>query len=261
MASSSVLSGIHSTHSPAAHRRVSAKFRGTAPKKRTTAALSFLSDRIGYSALSEETRSDLQRIQHPVSFPAGATVFMEGQHCRGVFILTKGRAKLTIANSDGKTLIVRLASCGEMLGLSACLTGGLYLLTLETTEPSEFAFVHCTDFRRFLDKHKDASYQAGQQLVRDCHGAYELVRAVGLSQNSTEKIARFLLHFAIDAGTHDGVCRIESHFTHDEIGQMVGANRETVTRVMSLLRKQQVIEFSGSNMLIRDMAALRQMVN
>jgi CRP/FNR family cyclic AMP-dependent transcriptional regulator len=203
----------------------------------------------------------LHRIQHMTAFPAGATVFVEGQACRGVYILCEGRAKLTIANSEGKTLIVRFAGPREILALGPCLTGGCHDMTLETTQPTEFAFVYTRNFLQFLSEHKDASCLAGEQLIRDCQGAYELMRSVGLAQNTTERLARFLLQWIAKSPTSDGAHRLRNRFTHDEIGQMIGTTRETVTRTLSLLRRDHVIEFSGSGMLILDVAALQHMVN
>ena len=260
MASSVATPGIHPPASPPNPRRIPVKFRKPS-RKRQPAAGSLLIVGRSYSALSPEAWSDLHRMRHMTAFPAGATVFAEGQPCGGVYILCKGRAKLTIANSEGKTLIVRFAGPREILALNACLTGGRHDTTLETTQPTEFAFVHARDFLQLLSEHKDISCLAGEQLIRDCRGAYELVRSVGLAQNATERLARFLLQWAAESRTSDGAHLLRNRFTHDEIGQMIGTTRETVTRTLSLLRRDHVIEFSGSGMLIRDVTALQQMVN
>jgi CRP-like cAMP-binding protein len=158
-------------------------------------------------------------------------------------------------------LIVRIVGPGEILSLNSCLTGGLHDTTLETTEPTEFAFVRRNDFLQFLTEHKDASYLAGEQLMRDYRGAYELVRSLGLAHSTTQKLARFLLQWADEDSTRDGVCHLKSRFTHDEIGQMVGATRETITRGLGLLRKEHVIDFSESGLLICDRTALEQMAS
>ena len=214
-----------------------------------------------YPALSPEAWNDLHHIRHMESFPTGSTVFVESQPCRGVYILHQGRAKLTIANSDGKTLIVRIVGPGEILALNPCLTGGMHDTTLLTTQPSEFAFVRRNEFLHYLNEHKDASYLAGEQLIRDYRDAYDLVRSIALAQTTNEKLARFLLNWAAEPRQTDGGQFLKTRFTHDEIGQMIGATRETVTRALGLLKRDRVIEFSGSGLLIRDMTALQQMVS
>ncbi len=260
MASSVATPGIHPPASPPNPRRIPVKFRKTSRKRQPAAGPLLIGGR-SYPALSPEAWSDLHRIRHMTAFPAGATVFAEGQACRGVYILCKGRAKLTIANSEGKTLIVRFAGPGEILALNPCLTGGCHDMTLETTRPTEFAFLYTRDFLQLLSEHKDASCLAGEQLIRDCRGAYELVRSVGLAQNATERLARFLLQWATESRTSDGAHRLRNRFTHDEIGQMIGATRETVTRTLGLLKRDHVIDFSRAELLIRDVTALQQMLN
>lgn len=256
MASSVAASRIRSSASPP----VPIRFRKPS-RKGASAGGDLLAGTRRFSALSAEAWSDLRRIRHMIALPAGETVFVEGQACRGVYLLCKGRAKLTIANSEGKTLIVRFAGPGEIVALNACLTGGCHDTTLETTQPSEFAFLYTNEFLQFIAEHKDASCLAGEQLIRDCRGAYELVRSVGLAQNATERLARFLLQWAAVSRTSDGAHRLRNHFTHDEIAQMIGATRETVTRTLSLFRRDHLIESSGSGLLIRDVTALEHMLN
>src|SRR5207249_5165054 len=73
-----------------------------------------------YEGLSEEAGKALQKIEHTVSFPAGAIIFMEGHPARGVYILRQGRAKLLTTNSDGRTMILKIATPGEEIGRASC---------------------------------------------------------------------------------------------------------------------------------------------
>lgn len=86
------------------------------------------------------------------------------------------------------------------------------------------------------------------------------MRSVGLAQNITERLSRFLLQWAAESRTRDGSQYLRSRFTHDQIGQMIGATRESVTRTLSLLRKDHVIEFSEFG-AADPQCHLQQMVN
>jgi len=75
--------------------------------------------------------ADLQAfetIKYATAYPKGAVLFVEGQAPRGLFVLCKGRVKLSICASDGKTLILKIADPGEVLGLSATVSGKPYEL-------------------------------------------------------------------------------------------------------------------------------------
>ena len=58
-----------------------------------------------------------ETMKYATAYPKGAVLFVEGQASRGVFVLCKGRVKLSICASDGKTLILKIAEPGEVLGL------------------------------------------------------------------------------------------------------------------------------------------------
>ncbi|MGA2459754.1 MAG: cyclic nucleotide-binding domain-containing protein, partial [Terriglobales bacterium] len=77
-------------------------------------------------------------------------LFVEGQLPRGVFVLCKGSVKLAISSPSGRTVMVKLAEPGEVLGLSATLSGKPYEVTAETIDPCQVNFVKRDDFLRFL---------------------------------------------------------------------------------------------------------------
>src|SRR4051812_38157657 len=83
----------------------------------------------------------LESIRSVATYPAGSMLFLEGQAARGIFILCHGRAKLSTSSSDGKTIILRIAQPGEVLGLSATVSGKPYEASGETLEPTQANFV------------------------------------------------------------------------------------------------------------------------
>jgi len=209
--------------------------------------------------LYPESLRDLDRISHPNSYPSGALLFVEGQTARGVYILCHGRAKLMTTNREGKTLILKIAQPGEILGLDAVISGRPYEFTVETLHASQLAFVGREDFLRFLRTHGDACLYAAQHLSRDCRSVYDSIRSIGLSHSVSEKLARLLLHWAADVKTSDGTVRIKLALTHEEIAQLIGSSRETVTRLLGEFKKRRLVELHGSTLVLRNMAALESM--
>ena len=210
--------------------------------------------------LSEKTLEGLDRIQHATAYPEGALIFVEGQVPRGVYILCQGQAKLMATNRDGKTFIMKIAQPGEILGLHAVVTGGPYELTVETLQPSQLAFIGRADFLRFIKEHGDACLHVARQLSNDCQAAYGVIRSIGLSHSVSEKLARLLLQWAVDGRVSEGVIRFKLALTHEEVAQLIGTSRETVTRTLGELKKRKVLELNGSTLVIRNKAALEHMV-
>jgi CRP/FNR family transcriptional regulator, cyclic AMP receptor protein len=213
-----------------------------------------------FCMLSECATQDFDDLKHVSSYPEGAMVFLEGQTARGVYVLCQGRAKLTTTNADGKSMILKIAEPGTILGLHACISGKPYEVTVETLQPAQLAFVRREDFLRFLNQHPDACLQAAQHLARDCQSAYEVIRSIGLSHSVSEKLARLLLQWSTDARVVDGTIRLKLALTHEEMAQLIGTSRETVTRTLSEFKKQRVLEVNGSTLTIRNKAALEALV-
>jgi len=210
--------------------------------------------------LPKQSVEDLDKIKYPSIFPQGAVLFVEGQSPRGVYVICTGRVKLTTTSRDGKTLILRIAQAGEILGLHGTVSGKAYELTAETLQPCQLDFVKRDDFLKFLQSHADACLNAAQHLSQDCQSAYEMIRSLGLSHSVSEKLARLLLEWASDGEeTKDGI-RIKVALTHEEIAQLIGTSRETVTRVLGEFREKEFAQLRGSTLLIRNKAALEKLI-
>ncbi|MGA8767879.1 MAG: cyclic nucleotide-binding domain-containing protein, partial [Candidatus Acidiferrales bacterium] len=106
-----------------------------------------------FCGLSLKALKEFDSIKSSSVYPEGAVLFLERQDARGVFVLCEGEVKLTISSSEGKTLILRIAKPGEVLGLMATLSGEPYEVTAETLRPCQVAFVRRDEFLRFIAQH------------------------------------------------------------------------------------------------------------
>lgn len=213
-----------------------------------------------FCALPPKTLAALDQIQHGICVPEGSVVYLEGQTSRGVYILCQGRAKLTITNANGKSLILKIAVPGEILGLHSAMAGRPYEATLETLQPSQFKFVHRNDFLRFMNEHPDAALRAVQQLADGCQSAYQLIRSIGLSHSVSEKLARLLLQASVGGQPTNGGIRTKLSLTHEEIAQQIGTTRESVTRILGEFKKRRLLELKGSTLFIMNKASLESMI-
>jgi CRP/FNR family transcriptional regulator len=210
--------------------------------------------------LPKDSIEALDRIKYASAYPQGAVLFVEGQPPRGVHIICSGRVKLSTTSRDGKTLILRIAQPGEILGLHATVAGKPYELTAETLQSSQLDFVRRDDFLKFLQNHAVACLHAAQHLSQNCQSAYEMIRSLGLSHSVAEKLARLLLEWASDAETTEDGLRIKVALTHEEIAQLIGTSRETVTRVLGEFRDKQLAQLRGSTLLIQNKAGLERLI-
>src|SRR5450755_278510 len=115
------------------------------------------------------------------SYPTGAVLFAEGQAPRGVFIVRKGRVKLSVCGSDGRTLILRIVDAGCPLGVAAVVSGRQYEATAETQEPSEVTFLRQNDLLRLMRLHGEFALWVTQHISQDYASTCREIRDLILS--------------------------------------------------------------------------------
>ena len=202
----------------------------------------------------------LSEITAPATYPKGATLFVEGQPSRGVFALCAGHVKLSTSSSDGRTLILRISEPGAVLGLPATISGRSYEATAYVIEPSQANFISRSDFLNFLREHGEAALRVAQELSDTYQNAVAEMRTIGLSHSAKEKLARFLLDWSAHHSSKNGAITFTLTLTHEEIAQMIGASRETVTRLFAELKREGLLQVKGSSVTLRDRAGLEQLV-
>jgi CRP/FNR family transcriptional regulator len=211
--------------------------------------------------LSGDPLRDFDAMSLTGFYPRGAKLFVEGQCPKGVFILCSGRAKLSIGSSNGRSLM-RIAEQGEILGLSATLSGSPYEDSAEMLEPGQVNFIRRDHFLRFLNNRPEACLRVAQLLSHAYVAVQEQMRALILSDSAVEKLARLLLSWLKKTGGRtEQNNRLKLSLTHGEIAQMIGVSRETVTRLLGELRDKRIIQLKGSSLLIKNKAALEDLVN
>jgi CRP/FNR family transcriptional regulator len=213
--------------------------------------------------LSPQVVEQLDWIKTVASYPQGAKLFVEGQEARGIFILRRGRAKLSTSCTNGKTIILRIAEEGEVLGLGSAMTNQRYDLTAEVLEPTEADFISREEFLRFLARDGEGALRVARQLSENYHAARQEIRQFGLSGSASKKMAHLLLDWATHHGEHlskEKDVPFTMNLTHEEIAQLIGSSRETVTRMFSDFKKKKLIEVKGTTVILRDRAALKKIV-
>jgi CRP/FNR family cyclic AMP-dependent transcriptional regulator len=210
-----------------------------------------------FCGLSTDVLKLLNASSHLSTYPGNAVLFVEGQMPRGAFVLCSGKAKLSTTSRDGKVLILKIAEAGEVLGLSAVISGEPYELTAETAGPCQVNFVEREALLRLMEKNSELGLHASQALSREFQSAYRDIHDLVLARSSAGKLARLLLSWTpIREQFEPPEIRIRASLTHEEMAQMIGSSRETVTRLLSDLKRKEFIRLDGTTLVIRNRTAL-----
>lgn len=209
-----------------------------------------------FCGFSEPVMKALDQVSHRSTLPAGAILFVEGQVPRGIFVLCSGKVKLSTTSREGKVLILKTAEAGEALGLSAAISGLCYEMTAETAMPCQVNFVDRRNLLRLIDTHAEVGMRASQFLSHEFQTAYRDIHELILARSSAGKLARLLLSASPEALPSALEIRLRAPMTHEEMAHRIGASRETVTRLLSELKRKQLIRLDGATLVIRNRPAL-----
>lgn len=214
-----------------------------------------------FNKLSPLAMKDLASMTFASSYPAGMILFSEKDAAPGIYIVLEGEVKLSMNSSDGRRLILRIARKGEILGLASALSGKPCEMTAETLYPARIAPIVRKDFLNFLSRYPEAYQAVTEELSRDYTMACEQLRTVGLSNSAPEKLARLLLEWSQNGKTTECGTHIRFPLTHGEIGEFIGASRETVTRTLGVFKSRHLVAFHGSTLTIPSKAALESLAH
>jgi CRP/FNR family transcriptional regulator len=157
---------------------------------------------------------------------------------------------------------VKIVGPGELLGLSSFISGNPYKSTAETLEPSQVNFVRSDDLTRFIGTHHQAYANVARALARECEAAADHIRALELSRTAAEKLAHLILSWCDSAEKPlASDCRIQMLMTHEDVSQLIGTTRETVTRLLKDFRRRKLLTVKGSTLIVHDRAALQSLIH
>ncbi len=212
-----------------------------------------------FCGMSDEGLQLLEEMSHPTTYPGEALLFVEGQTARGAYVLCSGKVKLSTTSREGKVLILRYAEAGDVLGLSAALTGQPFELTAETSGPCRLNFVERDALIQRIEQSGELGMRTSLALSRDVRSAQRDIHDLVLARSSAGKLAKLLISWAKvkDKQKDLGEVRIRAAATHEQMAQMIGSSRETVTRLLGDLKKKDLIRLDGPTLVIRNLSALR----
>jgi len=203
-----------------------------------------------FCSLSGDALQRLDSIGIQVKLPGRAIVFNEGQAGKAVFVVCEGQLKLSASSAEGRTMILRLAGPGDLLGLGAVLTEAPYEVTAETLEPTVLKNIPRVDFLDFLQSYGDVGTRTARVMADEYQEVFLDARRLALSGSASGRLARLLLDWAASAACGKPELRFTMALTHEELANMAGTSRETVTRLLNRFERDHLIARHGSSLVI-----------
>ncbi len=210
-----------------------------------------------FCSLGVDARDFLESESVGVEYPRGTVLFREGDQCDAIFVVCSGKIKVSVSSREGRTMILRIADAGDVLGMSAALGNEPFEVTAESLEPSRVRVLHLKSLQHLLRRFSDASICAAKALAEDYKVAFDEARRFALPETPAGRLARLLLDWAEEA--KGATPTITMALTHEELASMTATTRETITRTLSRFRKEKLISIRGVALTLLQPAALEQL--
>lgn len=212
-----------------------------------------------FESFSAIEMARLMGIVEEMELPRHHVIFAPGMPSESIYFIEKGRIRLTRLSPDGRTVILALLGPGDLIGEAAWESGehDSYGETLEETRMYQLSR---ESFENLVRQNPEFGLRLIQVIGIRLKQAQARIEDLVFRQVPS-RVARLLVSLAEHHGkvTPNGI-RVEFPLTHQEIADMVGSSRVTVTQVLNKFRTSQWIAIESKRVTIHDLEALETLV-
>lgn len=184
-------------------------------------------------------------------------IYLPGDPGESMFMVNGGRVKISKVTRDGKALTLMYCGPSELFGETCLVDGGARQDMAEAMENTMVTEIQRADFERLLQSNAQLGYQMTRILAarrRDIEGKLETL----VFRDVTSKLAELLLKLAEEYGVDDPRGTLVAlKITHQELANLIGSTRETVSLTLSQFKRKSYIQTEGRKVIIADPASLR----
>ena len=184
-------------------------------------------------------------------------IFLEGEAPEALFVIRSGKIKVLRHSTDGKDVVLRVASPGQLLGTVAVFDGGGYPGTAQAIEECVLLVIARNDCLTLVTRFPVFALSVIADLGNRLRGSAEQIRSLAV-ERVEQRIARVLLKLGSSAGADLPEGRvIEMPLTRQDVADMTGTTVETAIRVMSKFRRNELIRTRRGKVVLVDLDGLQ----
>lgn len=205
-----------------------------------------------FSSLKDEELEAIDRLSLTKKCSKDTIILLEDEEGDTLFVITKGKVKVSTFSEGGKELIFTILGGGDFFGDMSLLDGRPRSATVISIEDTEMKMIRRSDFHILIEKHPKIALRLLEALTLRLRRTDERLESLALL-DVTGRIAGVLLQLAEEQGEKSNhSVRIKYRPTHQELANMVGTTRETVTRVLKQLENKDYITIDGKEIIIHN---------
>ncbi len=216
---------------------------------------SFLKNFTLFSKLDEKNMSEVIKLLGKNSYPAGSTLFFQGDAGENVYFLRTGKIKALKSSPSGEEQILEILQAGDVFGEVVLFGIDEYPATAVAMEDAEVVFLSRSKFKDYFYKNPALGWGMLQEMALKLHRAQKKIEDLGL-RDTKGRVAILLIDLLYKFGDKNNGLSLE--LNRQEMASFIGTTRETVSRTLSEFKNEGLIEVNGSRIFIKNMEGLKQ---
>jgi CRP-like cAMP-binding protein len=211
-----------------------------------------------FAALDDPTLDALLSLASPRQIKARQTVCHKGEQGDELFIIVHGKLKVCTSSDDGREAILAILEDGDVSGEMSIIDGHPRSADVVAVQDTDMLVIHRRQFLPFLEAHPKASIALLTALIQRLRGTDALVEDMHFLDIRT-RLAKTLNRLAQDHGrtTAGGGIRIDLKLSQEDLGNLVGATRESINKQMRAWVEEGILEVSQTNIVVRKLPELQ----
>lgn len=212
-----------------------------------------------FSMLEDTELNKISKLIVNKQFEKGKVLFLEGELADTLYIINTGKVKIHKYTKEGKEQILFILSHGEFIGALNLLKSGHYEFNAEVLEDSSICTLSKHDFDKILLKNPQITLKILEKIHDRLVLLEDLVQTLS-TKDIEARIAGLLITLIKDFGSEsdEGIV-LEIPLSREELGNYVGITRETISRKLTVLQDDGIIELVGTKkIIIKDLSRLKK---
>jgi len=211
-----------------------------------------------FTDLSQEALDKISDLGKMKTYEKDSVILMEEEAGTALFVIIKGKVKVSRTSGDGREVILSILGESDFFGEMAILDGLNRSASVTAIEQSELFIIQRNEFIDLLRNHPEVSISLLQELTTRLRAADMKIKSLSL-KDAEGKVATVILQIADDIGKiKHGIVEIEKLPLQQDLANMAGTSRETISRTLHSFAKKGLIELEGSKLRILDYETFKE---
>ncbi|MCK5286596.1 MAG: Crp/Fnr family transcriptional regulator [Thermodesulfovibrionia bacterium] len=204
-----------------------------------------------FSILKEQELKEINTLFEELRLKNNEYVFMEGDPCKWLYLVAKGRIKIFKNTLAGKDVILEIKSPGDIFGCVAVLDNKPFPASAQAMEPASVIRIGRQNLLKTMEAYPSLKLGTAKYFSDRLRDAHDMLKNIA-TERVEKRIASMLLKLSEKVGVEENsYTKIDFPLTRQEIAEMVGTTVETCIRTMSKFQKKGVVKSSGNRILIK----------